>query len=204
MILFFDTETTGLPDYRMPHDHECQPHLVQLACLLTDDDGVERSAVNLVVNPGAPIPAAASAVHGITDLIVDRCGVFETTAIAMWHRLAERADMLVAHNIKFDMWLIETAWSRMHIGARRSGRPFAAVHGIRPRFCTMETAAPIVNLPPTERMIAAGFDKPKAPKLGECIRHFFGESLDGAHDALVDVRACARLYFHLQRLEQAA
>jgi DNA polymerase-3 subunit epsilon len=68
----------------------------------------------------------------------------------------------------------------------------------------MEAAAPIVNLPPTERMLAAGFNKPKAPKLEECIHHFFGETLAGAHDALVDVRACARVYFHLQTLKAQA
>ena len=74
----------------------------------------------------------------------------------------------------------------------------------KPLFCTMEAAAPIVNLPPTERMLAAGFNKPKAPKLEEAIRFFFDESLDGAHDAMVDVIACRRIYFHLKNLEKAA
>jgi len=49
-------------------------------------------------------------------------------------------------------------------------------------------------------MLAAGFTKPKPPKLEECIRHFFNEELDGAHDAMVDVRACRRVYFHLQTM----
>ena len=70
-------------------------------------------------------------------------------------------------------------------------------------FCTMEAATPIVNLPPTERMVAAGITKPKPPKLEECIRHFFDESLEGAHDALIDVRACSRVFFHLKTLEKA-
>ena len=26
---------------------------------------------------------------------------------------------------------------------------------------------------------------------------FFGEEISGAHDALVDTRACARVYYHL-------
>ncbi|AOW48412.1 3'-5' exonuclease family protein [Acetobacter ascendens] len=71
------------------------------------------------------------------------------------------------------------------------------------KFCTMDAAAPLVNLPPTARMIAAGIDKPKAPKLEECIKHFFNEELKGAHDAMVDVRACARLFFHLRDAEGA-
>ena len=55
----------------------------------------------------------------------------------------------------------------------------------------------VVNLPPTEKMRAAGFDKPKPPKLEECIRHFFNEELGGAHDAMIDLDACRRVYIHL-------
>lgn len=201
MILFFDTETTGLPDLRQPMNHPCQPHLVQLACLLTEDDGTERASVNLIVNPGIPIPPGAAAVHGITDDIADRAGIPPQIATSIWHRLAERADLIVAHNIKFDIALIEAAWAR-HVA---SGLPeMDRRHGSRGRFCTMDAATPLVNLPPTERMVAAGFNKPKPPKLEECIRYFFKEELVGAHDALVDVRACARLFFRLREMKEAA
>ena len=53
-------------------------------------------------------------------------------------------------------------------------------------------------------MRAAGFNKPKSPKLEECIEHFFGEKLSGAHDAMVDVGACKRVYFNLKALERQA
>ena len=204
MILFFDTETTGLPDFRAPMDDPIQPHLVQLACLLTDDDGTERASLSLIVNPGVPIPAGASAVHGITDLIADRAGVFNDTAVAMWHRLAERADLLVAHNIRFDWAIMEAAHARLSDRPQLNLMKMDTAHANRPRFCTLDAAAPIVNLPPTERMVAAGFNKPKPPKLEECVKHFFGETLEGAHDALVDVRACARVFFHLKQIKEAA
>lgn len=201
MILFFDTETTGLPNFRAPMSDDSQPHLVQLACLLTEDDGTERASLSLIVNPGVPIPAGASAVHGITDLIADRAGVSTGTATAMWNRFAERADLIVAHNIRFDMAVMEAAWHRtVPSGLQHMDR----LHGARARFCTLDAASPIVNLPPTEKMVAAGFNKPKPPKLEECIKHFFGEALDGAHDALVDVRACARVFFHLKQIKEAA
>lgn len=202
MILFFDTETTGLPDFRAPFDHPSQPHLVQLAALLTEEDGTERASFSILVQPPeGGIPQAAAAVHGISTEIAQRCGVSNARAVAMWDELAGRADMLVAHNIRFDLAVMSSAWRRV-LSARRPD--LTAEYGQRALFCTMKAAAPIVNLPPTERMLAAGFTGPKSPKLEECVRHFFGEQLTGAHDALTDVRACARVFFHLRAMEKAA
>lgn len=73
----------------------------------------------------------------------------------------------------------------------------------RESFDTCSKAKYIVNLRPTEKMIARGIMQPKPPKLAECIQHFFGEALPGAHDALVDARACGRIYFHLLSLPGA-
>jgi DNA polymerase-3 subunit epsilon len=198
VILFFDTETTGLPDFRSPADDPRQPHLVQLAALLTEEDGTERATLSILVQPPeAGIPAEAAAVHGITTETAARCGFSNARAVAMWDELAGRAALLVAHNIRFDLAVMATAWRRV-LSTRRPD--MKAEHGERARFCTMDAAAPIVNLPPTPRMLAAGFSRPKAPKLEECIRHFFSEELAGAHDALADVRACARVFFHLRQI----
>lgn len=205
MILFFDTETTGFPDYRMPPDHESQPAIVQIACLLMDDDGIERTSASMVVQViDREIPKSAADVHGITTEISQKFGVYPTAALYLWDRLAQMADTIVAHNVKFDRTIIECAWTKHNPAFRATPSDFSSRHAGKHWFCTMDAATPVVNLPPTARMLAVGFNKPKAPKLEECIMHFFGESLSGAHDALVDVRATARLYFHLQSLKDAA
>lgn len=200
-VLIFDVETTGLPARGMPLDHERQPHLVQLAALLMDDDGTERASVSLIIRPPVPIPDDVAAIHGITNNIAASVGIPPAAAVGVWSNLARRADLLVAHNIAFDILLMEIAWLRS-MGAEAAAN-WQALHAGRTRFCTMQAATPLVNLPPTERMIAAGFNRPKAPKLAECVRHFFGEDLAGAHDALVDVRACARVFCHIRNLEAA-
>lgn len=195
MILFFDTETTGFFNDRQPVDHPSQPHLVQLAASLCEDDGPEVMSISLIVNNAVPIPVQASNVHKITTEIAAARGIDLAMAVDVFGHLYRLADTVVAHNIKFDKGIMEAAIARRHGAIRTLNKPL---------FCTMEAASPIVNLPPTERMLAAGFDKPKPPKLEECIRHFFDEALDGAHDALIDVAACRRVYFHLKTLEGAA
>jgi len=195
MVLFFDTETTGFYQDRAPIDHHSQPHLVQIAAELCEDDGDPVASFSLIVDPQVPIPAQASNVHGITNDRATALGVSVEFAINAFSHLYQLADVVCAHNIKFDKGVMEVAIAR-HFGR---ARPLA-----KTMFCTMETASPIINLPPTERMVAAGFNKPKPPKLEECIKHFFNEELDGARDALIDVRACRRVYFHLKSLDGAA
>ncbi len=195
MILFFDTETTGLYDDRLPSDHEAQPYIVQLAAQLCTDDNRAVAGFSFIINPGVPIPTRASDVHGITDDVAGSLGCSTGFALTAFQHLYYRADVVVAHNIKFDRGVMETAI------ARKYGRLMPLR---KPLFCTMEAASPIVNLPPTERMVAAGFAKPKPPKLAECIKHFFGEDLDGAHDAMVDLTACRRVYFKIKSMEKAA
>lgn len=202
MYLFFDTETTGLPARGCHPEDPRQPHLVQLACLLADEDRTERASVSLIVAPPIPIPAQAAAVHGITDELAQAAGVNQGVAAFMWSQMLRRAHTVVAHNIQFDMGIMLTAWLRTR-GETAQAR-WDEMHRERQQFCTMRAALPVVNMPPTERMLAAGFRRPKPPKLSECIRHFFNEDLTGAHDALVDVRACARVFFHLRNLEKAA
>ncbi len=195
MILFFDTETTGFINDRFPLDNADQPHMVQLAAELCDDDGTVVAGFHFIVNPKTEISASAAAIHGITTERAEAVGVPVHIAVNAFQGLYKLADLVVAHNIKFDKAIIEVAiW-----------RAMGTLYPLRKAlFCTMEGAAPIVNLPPTQRMIDAGINKPKAPKLEEAIKFFFNESLDGAHDAMVDLTACRRVYFHLKSLETAA
>jgi DNA polymerase III subunit epsilon len=71
MILFFDTETSGLWRRDLPEDHQDQPHLVSLAAQLCDDEKVIHQ-ISLVFSPqyqGFTIPEEASdKIHGISSL----------------------------------------------------------------------------------------------------------------------------------------
>lgn len=199
MLLFLDTETTGLPNFNLPSDHESQPHLVQFAAVMIDDGGIERASVRLTVRPdGWTIPADTAAIHGITTEIAAACGVDAGKVVDIYRGMLDQATIAIAHNANFDERI-------MRIASMRHGYDRGDVEAIaKPLFCTMTKSTPVLNLPPSERMVASGRTGPKPPRLSECIKHFFGEDLVGAHDAMIDVRACARVYFHLKSLERAA
>jgi DNA polymerase-3 subunit epsilon len=186
--LFFDTETSTLPRESLHPSDPGQARLVQFAAILHDAERRERTSVSLLIDPGYQIAPAAAEVHGIDNVSAGLYGISERAAVGVFMRLLNVADVVVGHNISFDFTMMNLAATR------------AKAELPRPKLCrcTMETSAPIVNLPPTERMIAAGFgDKPKNPKLSEALLALCGEELVGAHDALNDVRACAKLYYAL-------
>lgn len=195
MILFFDTETTGKVDFRMPPDHECQPRLVQLAAMLTEDDGAPRSLFSFIVKPdGWSIPEEVAAIHGITDEIAARVGLPEMAVCRAFFSLLSRARLMVAHNLDFDETVMTTAMHRAMTYAEPFPRTLA-------RFCTMKAATPVCRIPHANPRRP---DDWKWPKLDECMRHFFNEEHAGAHDALADVRACARVYFKMREQAVAA
>ena len=165
--------------------------------MLTEDDGTEIACVNLTVRPdGWKIPPEATSAHGITTERALQIGVPLTLVVACFTNLRAIATELVAHNIDFDQRIMRYAMAR--VKAMTGKAP--AHSGPGKITCTLRMATPIVNLPPTPKMVAAGFNKPKPPQLGECYQHFFGEKLQGAHDALVDVRACKRIHRHMLNL----
>ena len=40
LAIFYDTETTGIPLFSEPSEHPGQPHIVQLAACLVDQQGL--------------------------------------------------------------------------------------------------------------------------------------------------------------------
>ena len=73
----------------------------------------------LLINPGVPIPAEATAVHGITDERVRAHGADPVDALAeVWDSLNEAVmdgDPVVAHNAPYDLTLLDREFRR-HLG----------------------------------------------------------------------------------------
>lgn len=186
MILFFDTETTGLPrSHKAPaSDLGNWPRIVQIAWLLTDDNGKELSSSESIIRPdGFVIPRDASRVHGITTERATSQGVDLAVVLAEAETTLSKTPTLVAHNIAFDEKVLGAEFLR-------AGYPNLVER--KTRVCTMQAATDFCAIPGRY-----GF---KWPSLQELYSKLFDESFDGAHQALVDVRACARCFFELRRL----
>lgn len=205
---FFDTETTGLPDFKAPSESEHQPHIVQLACALVDLNSRQiTESMDVIIRPdGWVIPAEVPAIHGITHEMAMDVGIPEKAAVEQFLELMRdyNADVMdppfhfrIAHNESFDARIIRIALLRYF------GQELADKFKAADSYCTMRAATPIVKAPPTDRMKAAGRHHFKNPNLGECVRHFFDRDLDGAHNAMVDVQACMEVYFAIQDAKAA-
>lgn len=194
--LFFDTETTGLPLFKEPSEHPDQPHIVQLAAMLVDLDTRKTQArLDVIVRPnGWTIPDEVAAIHGITTEKALEIGVNESMALGMLLELwnEDQPRMRIAHNRSFDDRIVRIALMRYE------DVPLADKWKAAPGQCTATMATPIMQLPPTEKMKRAGFNKFKTPNLGEAYRHFTGRELQGAHSAMADTRACAEVFFAIQ------
>lgn len=200
--LAFDTETTGMVDWQGEPTADTQPELVQLAAILYDlrcpmpelRSWREVAMMSVIVRPeGWIIPAEASQVHGIDQATAEYLGIGRDNAMLTFCDLAARADVILAHNIDFDRVIVEAAKFRVDRAAGvEYQRPWQPHH--QP-LCTKLAATDVVQIPKTN-----GREGWKWPSLNECYQFFYAQDVNGAHDALVDVRACVNVFYELVEL----
>lgn len=199
--LFYDTETTGLPDWAKPSEDPCQPRITQLCAELVDDEtGEVLAAMHTLIKPdGWTIPPDLEALTGITTQRCEDFGVPMALVLPVFIQMHDCANHRVAHNESFDMRMI-----RIELFRDGATEVEADLWKKAPAFCTCNSAKPIVNLPPTPKMLAKGMNSPKPPNLGEAYLHFTGKKLEGAHNATIDVAACKAVYFALRERQKKA
>lgn len=178
-IIFFDTETTGLPNWKEPSGDKVQPHIVQLAAVQVDEDSKEIiQSINLIVKPdGWEIPQETIDIHGITTEMAMDVGISETDVLEIFLQLW-RMKKRVAFNTTFDNRIIRIATKRYAgeavINSWKEGE----------YECAMIAS----------RKIMGG----KNPKLTAAYKHFTGKDLENAHSAMADTLACMEVYFSIK------
>jgi len=187
MELFFDTETTGLALFKLPHSHERQPDIVQIGLVLSDAEKIYFKA-NMLVNPSGVnsawnIGPDTQKIHGISNEMVKAGGTDTRTVLLVLDSLLAKANTVVCHNVEFD--------KKMVMSAAHKAKLATTVEDLakKPAYCTMKNSTNLCKLPGPY-----GF---KWPKLVELYKFLFNETFEGAHDALVDVLATRRCYYEL-------
>ena len=140
--------------------------IVQIGAIKVHPDGTEEIK-NVLVNPTIPIPEGAAEVHGISDEDVKDKPVFRRIAksFAKW---LSGCDLAGYNSDNFDVPMLVEEFGRVGI-----------------TFPEAETC--FVDVLKIERLVCSH-------KLGETYKRYTGEELEGAHDALADIRATVAIF----------
>ena len=154
-LAFFDLETTGI---KIGKDRIVQIGIVRL---LPNGD---RERYQTLVNPGIPIPAEATAIHGITDLDIAFAPMLDAVAAEILQQL-DGCDVSGFNCMRFDV-------------------PFLAEELHRVGVAWDHTSLRVVD-------VARIYHIHEPRTLTAALKFYCGREHTGAHDALADVEATA-------------
>lgn len=152
-IVFFDLETTGLDIVR--------DRIVEISILKVYPNGDEES-ITRRINPGMPIPAESTAIHGISDEDVKDAPTFRMVAKSLASKL-EGCDLAGFNSEHFDMPMLSEEFFRAGIDLDFSSIRHIDVQNI---FHKME-----------QRTLVAAY------------RFYCDKNLEDAHSAEADTKA---------------
>lgn len=190
-ILCFDTETSGLADFKAPPGASHQPFCLELGWYYSPTgqrDDIMPGGFLIDQGPIAAEPKALET-NGLRPADWQRHGVSPSLAVSTFGQLVLRADLLVGHNVEFDVLI-------MLIAAAKLGKEEALRGALKdkPRFCTKEHSTSICRIP-NDKSWGGPY---KWPKLAEAYEFFFKMPPVAAHRALKDVRTTWDLYWAIQ------
>ena len=219
LILAFDTETTGFfptqdknADISILDANTLQnsyPFITQLCFVVLDTTTytiVEEFNEYIKLPINAVFSEKASEITGITRETCDKHGIDIEYALMRFYRAYESASMIVAHNIQFDISMIQLElWRTRQIMAscqtfmdmsKNVDFYFMFQHtnlSGKKLYCTMDMGKPVCNLPMKNKDGTISKFK-KSPKLTELYNHLFHSIPENLHDAKVDTLACLRSF----------
>jgi DNA polymerase-3 subunit alpha len=208
-ILFFDTETTGLiPNGAMSIDQ--YPHIIQLSYILYDtqtDTTVETFNQYVRLAPKVVISDIITTLTGITREMCNH-GIPIVDCLRSFRNAYLKADLLVAHNMKFDLEMIRCEIKR-YIQPLFSTSSTYDIDDVtafmnmfkrnKPTYCTMLKSTELCDIRKTPDS-----NYKKYPKLSELFQKLYAdESLPAnLHNSMTDVLVCLRCYMHMTGMKE--
>lgn len=168
----FDTETTDLLSNELLADRH-QPHIIEFYGEVINDCGKVTDTLEFLCHPGFTIEPITTKITGIKPEDLEGKPPFAEFS----ERVAdfiESSDVVVAHNLSFDMGVV-------NVEMRRCGQSLIWPEEL---ICTVEQTEWIHG----HRL-----------NLSALHEHLFGEKFSGAHRAKNDVKALTRCYVELMK-----
>ena len=201
-LLIFDTETTGLFPKNLSHK---KPYITQLSFIVYDlSTHSIRSSFNSYIRipDEIEIPERVTEITGITKYLCFEHGIPIQEALAAFYHASINCDTIIAHNIEFDIKMIETEIER-NLPSLKSYPEIndmfnpsrLAYHNIK-LDCTMQLT---VDACAILRTTDKNFTYKKFPKLKETYEYLFKiPTPDNLHNSIIDVIVCLRCYLKIK------
>lgn len=194
-IIFFDTETSGLPvEFGIDPIEQsfvwdtAQP--VQIAWKRYNLEGRLISTHSHIIKPnGFVIPMSAIETHGISNEFANAFGEDVKSVLELFMSHVKECGLLVAHNMSFDYGVVAATLVR-HGFDEKIVADLVAVD----KLCTMKTTTGFFKVPSRSRY-HSGY---KWASLTEAHTILFGKGFEDAHDALGDVNAMIKIYYEMK------
>lgn len=185
MELIIDTETTGLTrlSFANNFNYSQWPRLVQLAWLLCQNGTIIEQGHALIRPQGFEIPLTATQIHAVTQKQALEHGKDLRQQLKELNAVMQRASTLVAHNLNFDLGILESESIRMQY---RLNIP-------EKRLCTVHLGRQYMQK--TKGCKQGGY-----PKLSQLYETLFGFSYGPMHQAHSDAFACLHVFNQLKNL----
>lgn len=180
----FDTETSGLPNYKAPADDPSQPRLAAISMIQCDAGLGEISVYTRLIKPdGWVMEQQAMEANGLTMAILEEHGVPVQEVLDEYTKLIDEGFQVAAYGAQFDCKIMRGELRRANMDDRFDRTK---------NYCIMSGARGIVVKPDGKRT---------QPKLVESVAHFKIDlpEMEGpkclwdAHAALGVMRALRRL-----------
>lgn len=197
IVLIFDVETTGLlPNKMQDAKPEELPNIIQLSFALYDTDKqsmIETYNAYIKLSSEIVIKPVITQLTGITREQLDLEGIDMNDAIKEFYRVYQMADIIVGHNIQFDikMLLLEDRSNDCQI--QGIFNPDVLEQNNKKIYCTMQSGIKLCKL---ERINSRGVYL-KNPKLSELYEHLFCRVPNNLHNSMIDVVACLRCFLKM-------
>jgi DNA polymerase III epsilon subunit-like protein len=196
LLLFFDTETTGLPPKYENKVNERSvlvwPYILQFSYIVfdTETNNVLKTFDSIIkIPPNIKISTESTNIHGITRLLSDQNGVPIIPVITEFMKDVNDVDLLIGHNIQFDLNMVYAELLR-HKDDIGGLQPLLAN---KRTYCTMKETTQFCCL--ESPYYGKNYNKLKPPKLVELYEKLFNEAPTlTLHNSLNDVIVTMRCY----------